>query len=112
MWKRIQKRLSAQSGETLAEVLVALLIIALSSMLLVVMINTAARIDLRTRQRDKTFYEDLTHAETHYVEGTEAETGKVRISISATDSRLIDVTVHGGNGLTSYKKLPPEDGGA
>ena len=100
MWKRIHKKLRARSGETLAEVLVALLIIALSSALLLVMINTAASIDLKTRARDKTFYEDLTGAETHT--GT-AGSGEIAITVEDDSSFLlkIPVTTYGGNGMTS-----------
>ena len=116
MWKRIHKKLSSRSGETLAEVLIALLIIALSTMLLVVMINTAGSIDIRIRGRDKTFYEDLTRAETHTsAEGETEETGKVIITDAdgkSTDQE-ITVKVYGGNGLISYEveKASPSGGG-
>ena len=111
MRKQIRNKLRSRSGETLAEVLVALLIIALSSMLLVVMYNTAASIDMRTRQRDRTFYEELQHAETHYVQGAAAEEGVVSITVSDESSpKHIDVTVHGGSGLTSYKVADSDRG--
>ena len=104
MWKQIHRKLRSRSGETLAEVLIALLIISLSSMLLVVMISTAGRIDMATRARDKMFYEELNLAETH-TGGTET-TGTIKISGGSTD-QYIEVTVYGGNGLTSYEKKAP-----
>ena len=116
MWKQIHKKLRSRAGETLAEVLVALLIIALSSMLLVVMYNVATSIDLATRARDKIFYEDLSRAETHSSAPGGAEAGSSKIQITdvtgvadLTEGKLLkefDVTTYGGNGLTSYEKKP------
>ena len=101
MEKRLQEKLRSRSGETLAEVLIALLIIALSTMLLVVMINTAGSIDIATRGRDKTFYDALASAETHDGDG---EHGKIKIAEGVNTLDTIDVTVYGGNGLTAYGK--------
>ena len=113
MWKRIHKKLNSHSGETLAEVLIALLIIALSTMLLVSMISTASSIDIAARNRDKIFYKDLTHAETHTTEeGTEAEKGTINIISDEVElNKEIDVTFYGGNGLTSYEKAPSNESG-
>ena len=112
MRKRTLEKLRSRSGETLAEVLVALLIIALSSMLLVVMYNTAASIDLRTRARDKVFYADLTRAETRPGSdapdaGATGSTIKIVDVTGGTDSLLqtFPVTTYGGNGLVSYQKI-------
>ena len=110
MWKQIHKKMRSKSGETLAEVLVAMLIIAISTMLLVVMTNTAGSIDISTRKRDKVFYEELTRAETHTVAaGETAENGKIIIKdADGTGSdQEIDVTVYGGRGLISYEKKAP-----
>ena len=110
MRKLIHKKIRSRSGETMAEVLVALLIIALSSMLLVSMISTAASIDARTRERDKTFYEDLSRAETRTAAGGAAGTGEVIIT-GGSASQTIHVTIYGGNGLTSYERTPSGGGG-
>ena len=106
MRKKVFDKLSARSGETLAEVLIALLIVALSGMLLAVMVSTASAMDRQTRARDELFYKDLSHAETHTVEdGAPAGTGRIVIEIDGTDtSAAVDVSVYGGNGLTSYEK--------
>ena len=104
MRKRIYNKLSSRSGETLAEVLVALLIIALSSMLLVVMMGTASGIDRQTRQREETFYKDLSNAETHTAEDGTPATGEIRIKTPDDETQTIQVTVYGGSGLTSYEK--------
>ena len=106
MWKQINKKLRSQSGESLAEVLIAMLIIAISTMMMVVMFNTAGSIDIATRNRDETFYEELTHAETHTTaDGETAENGKVIIKDmdGSTTDQEIDVTVYGGKGLASYE---------
>ena len=106
MWKQIQKKLRSRSGETLVEVLIALMIIALSSMLLVVMITTAASIDMSTRSRDETFYEDLTRAETRPADDA-AGSGQIQIEIAGSTPAPLDVTVYGGNRLASYAKPTP-----
>ena len=107
MKNQIFKKLRSHSGETLAEVLVALLIIALSSMLLLVMINTASSMDIATRNRDKTFYEDLTRAETQPEEN--AESGTIIITDENDLEQTIDVKVYGGQGLASYEKAESDE---
>ena len=118
MQKKNHGKLRSQSGETLAEVLVALLIIALSGMLLAVMLSTAASMDIATRSRDKRFYEDLTRAETRSAAEGEAAGGGTIVISEITDGgsvtlQEIEVTTYGGNGLTSYEKAAStDDGGA
>lgn len=104
MWKTIHKKLHSHSGESLAEVLVALLIIALSSMLLVAMISTASSMDIATRNRDKIFYNDLTLAETQ--EDSGIGSGNILIIDEASKDEIdkVPVTIYGGHGLISYKK--------
>lgn len=54
----------AQRGETLAEVLIALLIVALSALLLASMVAVAAHINTTARQMDSEFYAALQAVET------------------------------------------------
>ena len=102
MCKQIHKKLRARSGETLAEVLIALLIIALSSMLLVVMINTAGSINLTTRRIDEKFYEDLTSAEIRG--GTPYDTGSIVITTETGSEQRVGIDLYGGDRMASYAK--------
>lgn len=115
MRRNIHKKLLSRSGETLAEVLVALLIIVLSGMMLAGMISAAAGINLASRSRDETFYKDLSLAEMQ----TEplsppagADSDVIIISditgVEAQELQRIDVTAFGGSGLTSYEKTTEE----
>lgn len=103
---RIHRKLRERSGETLVEVLIALLIIALSSFLLAVMVSTAGNIDMTTRNRDREFYEELTHADTRTVEeGGAPKDGNVVIAVDGeADPIEVEVNVYGGVGLASYAK--------
>ena len=104
MMKKIRSKLRARSGESLAEVLVALLIIALSSMLLAAMVQTAGGINISVRERDAAFYEELSDAEAHTGETAQ---GKVKISgqgLGPGGSISVTVSTYGGDGLTSYQK--------
>ncbi len=92
----------AQRGETLAEVLVALLIVALSTMLLVTMVMTSARINIAAREKDKAFYEAVSK-----VEAMDADTGGFTMLIEPEDGTAPDsipVTGYTSGGLTIYKK--------
>lgn len=102
MRQKLSKKIRSRSGETLAEVLVALLIIVLAVALMIVMINTAASIDINARERDKGFYENLTAAETY----TGPSTGGnviIKIDGEAADHTVV-VDVYGSGRLNAYKK--------
>lgn len=57
------KKLSDQSGETLAELLVSILIGGLSTLMLLTSVNASASMNQKTLQSDETFYTELTAAE-------------------------------------------------
>ena len=107
----IRRKLQSRSGETLAEVLIAMLIVALASMLLVVMITTSGSIDITARNRDTRFYEGLSNAELHE---DSTGNGKIVIKKDGVDIADFDVTLYGGSGLTSYEKAASdaEEGGS
>lgn len=103
----------AQRGETLAEVLVALLIIALSSMLLATMVTVSAQINITARQKDDTFYAALSEVEAlneetaeKEADGTSLATFKVLIEpTEPTESPdQVSVNVYTQENLTIYKK--------
>ena len=97
----MRRKLKSTAGESLAEVLVAMLIVALATMLLVVMINASASMDAAARRYDEKFYEDLSNAETHGGAGAD---GTVIIKNDAGLQKDVAVETFGGSGLTSYSK--------
>lgn len=116
MPKAIQNKLRSRRGESLAEVLVAMLIIALSVLLLAVMVTTAGSINMQTRRRDEQFYKDLSAAETFgdYNGARAAAEKTVLIAGTGTDYDIHvsqKVTLHGSDRLLSYSIVPDSSGG-
>lgn len=95
------------SGETLVELLVAILIGGLSVALLATMITTAGRWNYQAQVSDAEFYRQVSDAETRK---TEVEAGKtLRLTLTRAESGLstvdVNVTVYGtADGLVSYGK--------
>lgn len=65
----LRKKLLARRGETLTEVLVAILVCGFSILLLVGMITTSMGINQRAREMDEAFFAALTQVETHVFDG-------------------------------------------
>lgn len=61
--KRAFLRLKRRAGESFSEVLVALLIVALASMLLASMYSASGAIDANVKKQDKDFYDELSAVE-------------------------------------------------
>lgn len=102
----MRRKLKSCAGETLAEVLVSILVVALAVLLLASMVSASGNIDLSTRERDAEFYEELTQTE---IKKTEKDHGAVVVewknsSDGSAGSREFEVDVYGGEGLTSYAK--------
>ena len=100
--KPILRKLRSHNGETLAEVLVALLIIVLAVMLLVSMVTTSGRIDIATRNHDEDFYDELSDAEKQ--ETPLSSGAQIVISGEGIEDITIPVDLYGGDNLTSYAK--------
>ncbi len=114
--KKLIKKLHSARGETLVEVLAAVLICSLAVLLLVSYATAAARIDKRTEKGDAAYYaalnaaeahdgvtaEDSTDPESSPVPGTPAP-GKVKVTSSASVEHAdVDVAYSGGDGVYSY----------
>ena len=103
------RKLKSRAGETLAEVLVSILVIAFALLLLASMVSASGSIDLSTRERDGEFYENLTSAEKkENVTGT-GTTGTVTVDWKDGEggnvgSTSFTVNVFGDRGLASYAK--------
>lgn len=57
--KKLLKKLRSAKGESLAEMLVALLFVALALIMMATMINSASRITMQSRQATREFYGGL-----------------------------------------------------
>ena len=101
----LSRKLASRRGETLAETLVTILLIAMASAMLAVMLTSAVRINNTADQATKALYEELTIAET----GKGGGGGSVAVTIDRGTGKqvtvTIDVTVHGAEGaLRAYGK--------
>lgn len=98
----------AQKGETLAEVLVALLIVALAALLLASMVSVAAHMNITAREKDEAFYQALTQIER--LDSTAQQTGTVFQAVIEPETggaggaggKTVNVTVYSADGLTFY----------
>lgn len=122
--RTLTKKLHDARGETLVEVLAAVLICSLAVLLLVSYATAAARIDKRTQAGDVAYYAALNAAEAHDgvteggadpagtpATGTPAP-GRVTVTSSASVERAdVDVEYYGGDGVYSYAAPTPDEGG-
>ena len=104
--KRCKDKLGSRRGETLAEVLAALLVMGLSVMMMVGMVTAAVKINQDTRKMDRKFFEAVTGAET--IRKTSPD-GKINIQENIQeDAKSVDleITYYGqeGHKLISYRR--------
>ena len=101
----------AQKGETLAEVLVAMLIVAVSALLLAAMTAAAAGINLAAHKQDAEFYAAMTKVEAMDTDAhVTAPSGTAVVIMDAAGNTLLtDDKVeffHDGD-LTLYREVRP-----
>ena len=91
-------------GETLVEVLVSILVAAMSMLLLLGCVTASARLDRQAKEMDSGYYEGFTKADAQAAES--AGVGSVRI---AGDSGEVSpgIIIYGGGGIFSYKGQQP-----
>lgn len=101
----------SRRGETLTEVLVALLVVSLSICLLTTMVNASMSINAKMRRADSGadgFYPALSAAETHEFDPSVDESITLRLTGGPTGSLELDgvyaYTASGRGGLTVYGK--------
>ena len=112
MIRNIKDKIHSQSGETLVEVLVSLLISTIAIGLLFTSIMTAARINQANKEADAKFYKELQIAETlTSQEGYESEEIQITITFQTVENKTLDVTRYGGeNGaFASYTRIEEGD---
>ena len=103
------RKLRSKSGETLAEVLVAILVVAVSASLFLGMVAVAARINRQAVKADARFYKAMSLLECFEAEkgAVEQRSGSLRVEGSGVSEEL-PLTVFYGDDMVSYQL----DGGA
>ena len=103
------RKLKSRSGETLAEVLVAILVVAVSTSLFLGMVAISARINRQAVKADARFYRAMSLLECFEAEeeAVEQRSGPLRVEGSGVSEEL-PVTVFYGDDMVSYQL----DGGA
>lgn len=103
------RKLKSRSGETLAEVLVAILVVAVSTSLFLGMVAVSARINRQAVKADARFYRAMSRLECFEAEeeAVEQRNGSLRVEGSGVSEEL-PVMVFYGDDMVSYQL----DGGA
>jgi Tfp pilus assembly protein PilV len=95
----VKRKISSKAGETLIETLVAVLVVALSSIILVTMTVTASHLNAAARTADQAFYAELSAAES----GTgSTATGTITVSWTTGSQSFSVDFVGSGSELKSY----------
>ncbi len=107
----MRRKLKNRRGETLTEVLVALLVVTLSICLLTAMVNASMSINAQMRQADggdDGFYPALSDVETHVFDKNADDPVTIRLtggpSTLTLDHGVYAYTAEGLGGLTVYGK--------
>ncbi|MEG2176815.1 MAG: type II secretion system protein, partial [Oscillibacter sp.] len=96
----VNRKLRARRGETLTETLAAILIVSLASVVLMTLVVTAARINRRAGEGDKTFRQEQAVAEGQAPGTPGTGTGTVTVTIPGKVTGTYPVT---------FSALPPAD---
>ncbi len=106
----MKRKLKGRRGETLTEVLVAILVVGASIAILTGMVNASMSINAQVREMDmgdKGFYPGVTAVETHAFDAGTDDAITVRTTggpTSVTFSGVYSYTPEGSSGLTVYGK--------
>ena len=93
----------AQRGETLAEVLVALLIVALATLLLAAIVSAASQVNIIAREQDDAFYTALSDVESMALTPVNVNMGIYPDGPASTPVATYPVEVYTSEDLTLYK---------
>lgn len=96
------KKLRNNRGETLVEVMAAILISALSVALLFSCVTASFDMDKDAKELDKKHYEALTAAETR--SGTAVDGTVIIVNSANSVKEDLTVEIYGGTGMYSYKR--------
>ena len=87
--------LRGRRGETMAEVLVAMLVVALAVMLLVSMVTTSGKVNVTARDKDAQFYDALSKVEKQdsTAQKTPAAAGEYKVEIEEDGGATTEIPV-------------------
>lgn len=105
--KQLRAKLNSSRGETLVELMAAILVAALSVGLLLGCVTASVNLNRQAKETDGSFYQDLTAAE---AQRSPVRTGQVSVT---EDGQTVDlpVQVYGSGELWSYALVPTPAGG-
>lgn len=103
----LKRKLRSSRGETLTEILAAILVCAFSIMLLVGMIATSMNINRQARELDQEFYAALSHVETHVFSAADDPCVVKLTGGAGVTSLTLNVQSYTENGLTIYGEVSP-----
>lgn len=103
----LKRKLRSSRGETLTEILAAILVCAFSIMLLVGMITTSMNINRQARELDQEFYAALSNVETHVFSAADDPCVVKLTGGAGVTSLTLNVQSYTENGLTIYGEVSP-----
>lgn len=115
MKKQLVNKLKSRKGETLVEILVGILIIALAAAMFASMYHAAGAIDLKAREADSKFYDIVSElekqekpSEDKEVESYKENGGQIVVTVTDENGHItkwwnFDVDVWAADDMYSYK---------
>lgn len=100
-FKNFGKKSKSRRGESLAELLIAVIIVALGCLLIATMYAASMSINIEAKKSDDGFYDALTEMEFSGGDGVNAS---VRLTDGEGDNIEIPVKQYGNDGFSSYRK--------
>ena len=104
------KKLRDTRGETLVEVLAAILVASLSVTLLFSCVMASSNLDVQAKSVDEDYYQALSAADGQ-TEGPTVEGGTAKypkqagtVTIKGASEVPVDIEIYGGGGLYSYRR--------
>lgn len=95
------KKIKSKSGETLVEIIVAILIVAFGCVLIGTLFTSSFNMNITAKQRDDAYYSDLNDMT---ASGEVIAQGQITITDDKGTTIVVEVDEYGSEYLTSYRK--------
>lgn len=96
------KKLRSKRGETFAEILIAILIVAFGCMIIAVLYDSSLDLNIKASEQDGAFYSALSETE-QLLDGESSGTGHVIIE-DEEGSLSVEVGTYGDGSAAAYKR--------
>lgn len=101
---KLFKKLSSHKGESFAEILIAIVIVALGCVVIATLYTSAMSMNLRASQQDDQYYESLSQMEQMF-DGTSDVTGKAVITETDSGTKLkVTIQIYGDDSNSAYRR--------